>query len=195
MAEIWKAVVGYEGFYEVSNLGRVRSLSRLVRTYGGREWMSKERIMKLTPVKDKGYLVVSLRVDGDGERRYVHDLVLCAFVGPRPNEQAHCCHGTAGPGVNTVENLRWDTPQANVMDKHRDGTMQIGEQHWKNVYSEAQIKKAKELLSTGLAPMEVSKALDIHVATVRQVKSGRQWAHLGSSPRTSSYNGLVISQN
>jgi len=176
-AERWLDVVGYEPFYQVSNMGRVRSKDRAQSTYGGRHFVRRGTLMKLTLIKDRGYLVVTLRGDGRGQRKYVHDLVLTAFVGPRPAPGLHCCHGDGNPANNCLANLRWDTPQANVWDKFLHGTAQLGEKHWKSIYTLDQIKEVKRLLAEGVRVCDVSKATGVSQVTVSMVKSGRQWRH------------------
>jgi hypothetical protein len=123
--ERWLPVAGFEGIYEVSDHGRVRSLDRM-------EWLSsggfrrrRGRIMVLSKHRD-GHL--KLLLQGKGVRRHVqvHVLVLEAFVGPRPAGMEGC-HGPAGILANHVKNLRWDTPRANQLDRIRDGTDHLGE--------------------------------------------------------------------
>lgn len=60
--EIWKDVSGYEGFYEVSNIGNVRTVERIQESYGGRKWVKPSRLMKTT--FDGRYMVVSLSKPG-----------------------------------------------------------------------------------------------------------------------------------
>ncbi|MCC2030629.1 NUMOD4 motif-containing HNH endonuclease [Microbacterium allomyrinae] len=115
-AEEWRAVVGYEGVYEVSDHGRVRSLNRL--DSRGR----RRRGQMLRPATHKeGYRHVSLRRDGVAKTRKVHLLVLAAFVGPRPIGLVGC-HRDGDPGNNEVRNLRWDTQRSNVLDSVKHGT-------------------------------------------------------------------------
>jgi len=129
MIEQWRAVVGFEGSYEVSNIGRVRSLDRAivyqkVDQYSGRT-ITVTKHMKgkmLRPGTTKsGHQFVML---GRGNGFLVHVLVLTAFVGPCP-EGLECCHGDGKPAHNAVGNLRWDTRLANVHDMIRHGTKYI----------------------------------------------------------------------
>lgn len=115
-AEEWRAIAGYEGIYEVSDQGRVRSLDRI--GADGRRWTSK--LLKLGQYPS-GHLYVGLFRDGKQKIFQVHRLVLEAFVGPCP-EGMECCHGEGGPGDNRRENLRWDTHSSNMRDRRRDGT-------------------------------------------------------------------------
>lgn len=122
--EIWKAVPGHEGAYEVSNLGRVRSLERRVRLVPnpGVETTRRvpPRILKPGRVKS-GHVSVAL---GKGNSRLVHQLVLEAFVGPCP----HGCetlHGNHKPWDNRLENLRWGTRSENLIMDYEAGTRTV----------------------------------------------------------------------
>lgn len=112
--EEWRPVVGWEGQYEVSNLGRVRSLNRwipAVNRYRG-------RALKGTPDRD-GYLKVNLRNTlGGVKTRMVHTLVAEAWIGPRPLRH-DVCHGPRGVTDNSPTNLRYDTRAGNEADKRR----------------------------------------------------------------------------
>jgi hypothetical protein len=121
--EEWRSIPGWEGLYEVSNSGQVRSVDRYVahRRFGlDHKSFYKGRILR--PGWSTGYAVVQLVNTGEGRREYgyVHDLVLAAFVGPKPSGQ-EVCHGPAGERINTLENLRYDTRQANALDRHKWG--------------------------------------------------------------------------
>jgi hypothetical protein len=118
-AENWLPVPEWEDRYEVSDLGRVRSIDRVV-TRSGHTMRLRGRL--LTPkVHTKGYLRVSLsRGRGGVVDMFVHTLVLLAFVGPRPAE-LEACHGNGDPTDNRVANLLWDTPSENQYDVVRHG--------------------------------------------------------------------------
>jgi hypothetical protein len=107
MAERWLPIRGYEGLYEISDLGRVRGLLR-------------SHLLK-PDVRPSGHLRVTLSRDGSVERFWVHRLVLETFVGPRLPEM-ECCHNDGRPANNAVSNLRWDTKSANAQDRRRHGT-------------------------------------------------------------------------
>ena len=109
-------VVGYEGLYEVSDQGRVRSLDR-VDSYGRHR---KTRVLKPNQ-NDSGHYQVRLFRNGKSESYpYVHHLVLEAFVGPRP-EGMVACHADDVKEHNYIENIRWDTPSSNRFDAVRNG--------------------------------------------------------------------------
>lgn len=108
ISEEWRAVPGYEGLYQVSDTGRVWS------ERAGRE-------LKPFAHKHQGHLGIGL-TDNRGRRRgqKIHRLVLEAFVGPCPAGM-QACHYNDVPNDNRLENLRWDTPRANMMDRSRNG--------------------------------------------------------------------------
>lgn len=114
--EEWRPVVGYEGLYEVSNLGRVRSLPRTMKTRHGKpenRYHLKGRILKQIRTS-RGYLVVML---GKGNQAFVHRLVLSAFV-PNPENKPFCDHIDADRTNNIVSNLRWATYSENNSHPH-----------------------------------------------------------------------------
>ena len=107
MVEIWKAIPGYEGLYEVSDQGNVRTFRR----------GANGRLLKPGRMP-QGHLSVAL---GRGNSQCVHKLVLLAFVGPAPDRH-ECCHNNGNPADNRLENLRWGTRSDNIRDAVRHGT-------------------------------------------------------------------------
>lgn len=114
--ENWLPVVGYEGLYEVSDLGHVRSVERLSRAgipIGG-------RVLRAGPQR-RGYLTVCLiGHDGSKKSKRVHRLVLESFTGPCP-EAFEVRHLNDIPGDNRLSNLVWGSRSENQRDKHRNG--------------------------------------------------------------------------
>lgn len=125
--EQWRPVVGFEGYLEVSDHGRIRSLDRISEVAasknGKKAYQRRFRGRMLKPKSDdQGYQYVQLWGNGkcvNGAK--VHHVVLEAFVGPRPDGM-ECCHGLGGPSDNRLSNLRWDTRLANHADKVAAGT-------------------------------------------------------------------------
>ncbi len=124
MTEVWRPAVRWEGYYEVSDQGRVRSLDRLVsaRTALGKEYsyFKRGRVLRGGLATEKLYPQVRLMADGRHEFAYVHRLVLESFTGPPP-EGAECCHLDDDPQNNHLSNLRWDTHRNNAFDITRNG--------------------------------------------------------------------------
>jgi len=115
--EIWKAISGYEGLYDISSIGRVKSLSRMV--YNGRVYfLAKERILK-DPLSH-GYHTVALCEYGVKKTEYVHKLVAITFLNHIPNgRKLDVDHINGDKTDNRVENLRIVTHRFNNSDGFR----------------------------------------------------------------------------
>ena len=104
--EIWRPIKGYEGLYEVSNLGRIKSLKRLVKKWDGYR-IVPEKI--LTPrANNRGYLRINLCKDGITKTFSPHRLVAEAFI-PNPDNLPCVNHKDENPLNNVVSNLEWCT--------------------------------------------------------------------------------------
>lgn len=120
MGEQWRPVVGYEGVYEVSDAGRVRSLPRSVR--GRNESLVPRPGVELARTPDRdGYAHVVLSVGNAQRTRKVCVLVLEAFAGAKP-AGLEACHNDGDKTNDSIANLRWDTRSENALDRVRHGT-------------------------------------------------------------------------
>ena len=106
----WKEIDGYEGYYEVSDTGLVRSVDRTITAKNGNKYFHSGRYMKLTLGKGRdgtgGYLVVNLRKNGTSKVVQVHILVAKAFI-PNPNNLPTVNHKNGNKTKNDVDNLEW----------------------------------------------------------------------------------------
>ena len=119
--EQWRPVVGYEGLYEVSDMGRVRSLDRVVSCPRARSKTRLARGILMRPsVIASGHLAAQLSRSGDRKTVGVHRLVLEAFVGPCPDGM-EACHYNDIADDNRLSNLRWGTRSDNFYDRVRNG--------------------------------------------------------------------------
>ena len=111
--EIWLPIKGYEGLYEISNLGRVKSLPKV----RGRA-VTGEKILKSHVVN--GYEMVMLCRNYKTFNASVHRLVAQAFI-PNPKNKPHINHIDGNKANNNIENLEWCTPSENMMHAYRTG--------------------------------------------------------------------------
>ena len=125
--ELWTAIPGYDGFYEVSNFGNVRSLTRFV-PYGRHKGMVYKGKDLKQFISGK-YLSVKLSHAGITKTAYTHELVLLAFEGERPamSERCEIRHLDGDKLNNKLSNLKYGTITENVADRklHSQGLVAI----------------------------------------------------------------------
>ncbi len=119
--ERWLPVVGYEGYYEVSDLGRVRSLPRSMVDRNGRVRRLRGKLLSPRLGGLDGRRIVGLSAGNGPRSRHVYPLVLEAFVGPRPPGM-EACHNDGDSTNDRLSNLRWDTSSSNSLDAVEHGT-------------------------------------------------------------------------
>lgn len=117
--EVWKPILDYEGFYEVSTTGKVRGLNRAVTLPDGRTRTIKEK--ELEPKRNAdNYLFVSLSRDGKSKSHYVHRLVALAFI-INTESYPEVNHLSGDKSDNSVGNLNWVSHQQNVVHAYESG--------------------------------------------------------------------------
>lgn len=166
MAEEWRSVPGYAGRYEVSNLGRVRSLPN-----------SRRRttlVLKPASAKRGGYPVVNLTTSGSQQRVwFVHRLVALAFLGPCPDGM-EVCHNDGDTSNAALSNLRYDTPVGNQADRLAHGTSNRGSANGLAVLTEEQARTLKEVLAIK-SIADVARETGVNYSTLRNIKNGSNW--------------------
>ncbi len=178
MAEAWLPVCGFEGFYEVSNLGRVRSVDRTVtRDYGdGRKTTVRRRgaIMKFD-YRD-GYATVRMQAEGRSFKAYVHRLVCAAFNGPQPTpEKIMVAHNDGDFTNNTPENVRWATPTENQRDREGHVTHNRGERSHLRKLTWDDVSEIRE--SSEPNP-HVARRFGVTSANIRMIRRMKTWIPL-----------------
>lgn len=180
--EEWRPIPDWEGIYDVSDLGRVKSLERVVMRGNGWKYTVRERILKLTSDKD-GYPGVGLCMNGRAKHFLVHRLVLLAFVGlPPPGHEG--CHEDNNPGNPRLSNLRWDTSAGNQADKIKHGTSYRGERHGSAKLNENNVHEIRRRIKTGETQPSIASSFGVTPATVGDIKSGYTWGWLQTEKKT-----------
>lgn len=185
-AETWKDVPDFPE-YQVSDLGRIRSKDRMVRGAGrgGTPCMrfKKGRILAGVVISRKEYdyrpetVTVTLCRDGHQSRRFVHHLVLDAFIGPCP-PGLEGCHGDGDPTNNRLDNLRWDTHPANYQDSVKHGRARPpitpkGQHHYKAILTDEQVREIRRLFATGeYRQRDLAAMFDCHKTVVQRFVRG-----------------------
>lgn len=173
MEEVWKPVVGLEGLYEVSNMGRVISLPKKVYPARGGYFWTPRRLLSITRLGGR-YDVVMINCRKHRGVKYVHRLVAEAFIGPAP-EGFICCHNNGDKNDNRVENLRWDTPSGNMADMIAHGTRKLGEAKKSAKLTDDIVREIRAY--TG-PQKDLQKKYGVAQATICHARNRRTWKHV-----------------
>ena len=176
--EEWRAVPGWEGFYEVSNLGRVRSLDRTVpRRCGPNPFMHLKGKILSPSTHDMGYLGVGLYRLRRPKCIRVHTLVASAFIRPLMDGE-EVDHINFDRKDNRVENLRIVTPSVNVQHSYDAGRMPRGESRWNAKLTPPDIFEIRRRCETGETQSAIARDFGITPSHVSMIRSRRHWSHL-----------------
>lgn len=182
--EAWQAIPGFEGLYEASSLGRVRSCPRKPAFKG------RLRSPNLTV---KGYLSVVLYREG---KRYspigIHRLVAWTFLGPQPKNIV-VNHLDGNPRNNRLSNLEYCTRKEDAQHALRTGLKPVGDRHWSKLHpelrargeghgmaklTEIQAREIKHLLTQGVGPTAAARQVGCSIKSAKDISAGKTWKHL-----------------
>lgn len=162
MKEIWKDIEGYEGIYQVSNTGKVRSLDRKVWNY-----IKKGRVLKMRN-NGHGYYDVSLYGEEKKEKHaYIHILVAKAFI-PNPNNYEQVNHKDFDKSNNCVDNLEWVSRKQNMQHYRKSNYCKKVEKMREKKFANKTLKRVYDnkdkiiyLYKEGFSIVEVGKQLNL----------------------------------
>lgn len=171
--EIWKQIVGYEGQYEVSDLGNVRSVDR-IDSHGVPR---RAQQIKASVNCRSGYLDVGLSRDGKKRRFKIHVLVATAFRGAKPSAQHQVRHLDGDKTNNAALNLEWGTLRENADDKVSHGSAR-GERNSQSLLSAEKVHLIRLQTAAGKSGAAIARDFGVNRATVYDVQKGRSWNHV-----------------
>lgn len=181
--EIWKDIVGYEGFYQVSNLGRIKTLDRINKLPNKVEYISiRESLMKIKTTKN-GYSTIKLYNNSTGKSKeyFVHKLVLIMFS-PNPENKLEGNHKNGIKSDNTLENLEWCTRAEN--NRHAIETGLLVARKGSEVYN-AKLNEEKIALIRRFyrrfpktKQRDFSKRIEICHKQLNSILKNRTWKHV-----------------
>lgn len=180
MTERWLPVADFEGTYEVSDAGKIRSLDRII-TCPSRWSDVSTRIQKgkiLQPgTKPGGYLFVGL-YNGNGSVKFfmTHRLVAGAFIGPCP-QGMEVAHKDGDKKNCTLSNLRYDTPKGNHADKKLHGTQPCGSNNASSKLTDAQVLEIRRRANTS-SQKALSREFGVGPVQISRIIRRERWAHL-----------------
>lgn len=168
--EEWRDIPGYEGRYQASNMGRIRSVDEFVRCGKGGKGsrLKKGRVLRPAGQKKDPHLRVVLGHGASGV--CVHNLVVLAFIGPRPRG-ADIRHLDGNPLNNRVDNLAYGTRTENILDVFRVGKA------WRKLTAEKALE-IKKRLQAGEIGVVLAREYGVSQSTVSAIKRGVTFAWL-----------------
>lgn len=173
MEEVWKAIDGYEGLYQVSNLGRVRSLDRIKNNH-----FYKGKVLKELKDRD-GYSIVNLYGCKISKTHKVHRLVALAFVA-NPKNLHQVNHIDENKGNNAASNLEWCTPWYNLTYGSRRGSM-VGIRNIKAKLTESDVQEIRRTYKKGdltFGQSALGKKYGISHTQIGNIVRGESWKSL-----------------
>jgi len=176
--EEWRDAVGYEGFYQVSNFGNVRSCDRYVKCMNEGVALLKGKARKICLSID-GYPRVTTRQSGKGRTETVHTLVAKAFLGDRPVGY-HVNHLDGNKQNNFVGNLEYCTQSENQIHAYRLGLKKglKGESSSRAKLKACDIPEIRNRLAKGQSTSSIAKEYKVSQSTIYFIHTKRSWSHI-----------------
>ena len=173
--EVWKDIKGYEGYYQISNFGRVKRLATKVSGKLGSIRSLPERM--ITPRKQNDYLCVALQNNNRVNIR-IHRLVAIHFI-PNTKNRLEINHIDGDKKNNNVDNLEWCTRKENVNHAHKIGLVKkrLGEQANFSKLTEKQVIEIK-YNTKSMTLKKISLIYGVSPDCIWRIKAGKNWKHV-----------------
>ena len=176
--EEWRDVVGYEGYYQVSNLGRLRSLERKVASKNGSISVKQGRLK--TPYRDKktGYAQARLSKENKSKTLLLHRLIGEAFHGAAPEGKPQVAHWDGVRGNNKASNLRWASAKENARDRLRHGTAPGGTTCYHTLNDADVLTIRREYQGRYGQRVELANRYNVTTTQIHNVVTRKHWKHI-----------------
>lgn len=179
MEEIWKDVVGFEGRYKVSSLGRIKSLKREIHCSDGRVFTRKEMFFNNINTVS-GYYTFSFHKEGRLYTRKLHRIIAEAFI-PNPENKPYINHKNCVRTDNRIENLEWCTHKENMQHAFASGSFKnrrppSGDKNGQAKLKNSDIPVIRKMLSEGMKQKDIALIYGINPTQISQIKHRREWA-------------------
>lgn len=175
--EKWRTIPGWEGFYEVSSLGRVRSLKRMAPAMGrGHERTVPRKI--LTQQKGGRYARVQLSRRGEKHMRTVNRLIAEAFHGAPPTPAHHAAHNNGDAFDNRASNLRWATAKENCADRTLHGTEVRGKRVNTAKLTADNVREIRKRAAGGEPHTSIAADYPVGAQNIGHIARRKSWRHI-----------------
>lgn len=170
--EIWVDIKGFEGLYQISSYGRIKSYDRYIRN-GFNTYIKKGKIRK-NQFSNNGYYIIIFNINTKMYQYLIHRLVASNFI-PNENNYSQVNHKDGNKLNNNVENLEWITPSNNIIHSINNNlTSQWGETHKSTKLKKEDIKEIRKLGKT-MSRTDISKEYGISIKAVCNIINNKTW--------------------
>jgi len=192
MIEIWKDVKGYDNMYQVSNLGRVKSVPRTGVQHHNATQVFKGRILKPYKKPKRGYMSVVFSKGNTLKTYSVHRLVAKAFI-PNPENKYSVNHINGNPSDNIITNLEWATASEQMQHAVKIGLQPIGSKHPHSKLTENYVREIRDYVKNnaryysngkpwGYGRKALAEKYGVTESTIKEVVNGHKnravWEHV-----------------
>lgn len=168
----YRDVVGFPGY-------RVGSDGSLWTCRNTRQSMSGAWKQMKCSAWCSGYVMASMRLNNRSYRKLLHNVVLEAFIGPRPDGMQGCHDPDHNRANNALNNLRWGTPESNYRDRDRQGRTARGSRQGLAKVTEKDVVQMRCLAACGMSPRAMQKYFPVGENNIGQIVKGLTWSHVG----------------
>lgn len=179
MEEIWKDIEGFEGYYKVSNCGRIKTIARTVSV------LTRGNTKRIHPIKEKikstniskfGYPMVGLTINDKTHQRYIHRLIALAFI-PKPDSHGNYVvnHKNGVKSDNRIDNLEWTTSQENNVHAIKNSL-----RGYKTRITLEKINEIHRLKKIGNTAKEISEKFNVSIDTIYSIIRKQSYRCLGN---------------
>lgn len=169
MNEEWKDIENYKGLYQISNIGRVRSLSRFQ--------SRTERLLK-GEIDNRGYVRVRLSFKNRTQKFQVHRLVALGFI-PNPQNKPQINHINGNKSNNIYTNLEWCTESENMIHAFKTGLQSLsGEKNNQSKLRESEVREIKELLLAGVYHKDIALKYNMSRRCITDINLKKTWCNV-----------------
>lgn len=172
MNDSWKDIPGYEGYYQASKNGSIRSIDRTILRAGIR--VRIKGVVLKSSVGENDYPTVVLSKNGQYKTWYVHDLVAITFIGPKPI--GHVVRHITNVKTNCkLSNLEYGTIAENADDRNKSGTAPIGEKNGRAKLTVSEVATIRSMIIVGKKAREIAAQFKVSEGTISNIKHNKNW--------------------
>ena len=173
--EEYKDIQGYEGIYQVSNLGNVKSLARTLQEPSGKERKTKEKVLK-SSLDNKGYPKLNLHLNNVRITRRVHRLVALALI-PNPEGKEQVNHINGDKTDNSTSNLEWCTGSENMKHAYDTG-LKIPTRGERSKSAKLTNQDVLDIRASSESTVALAKRYNVARQTIGYIVRRETWKHI-----------------